>query len=368
MPQGNDAIDALRAALSVSPENLPLRMHLAATLLSFGQFDEAEIEYREALRLAPADAQLKVCLAQAYYQNDKTSEAMVIVEDLVDHREAPAAAYVLYARLLLREGDVSGAVAQYKLALEVDPESRDDELSDRLGVEPEGDSDGVGDGEVFEGRLRQFAAGEVSDADVDIERPKIAFQDVGGMDELKEEIGMKIIYPMQHPEMYKAYGKQIGGGILMYGPPGCGKTYLARATAGEIQASFLSVGISDVLEMWIGSSERNLSTLFDQARTNRPCVLFFDEVDALGARRTDMRQSAGRQLINQFLSEMDGRGAIQRRLAGAGSDERALARRPGIPAARAIRPRAVCAPAGRRCAGQHLKDPLCRQAHREDRL
>jgi transitional endoplasmic reticulum ATPase len=106
--------------------------------------------------------------------------------------------------------------------------------------------------------------------------------------------------------MFKAYGKSIGGGILMYGPPGCGKTHLARATAGEVKAGFISVGIHDVLDMWIGNSERNLHSLFEQARRNAPCVLFFDEVDALGASRTDMKTSAGRHLINQFLSELDG--------------------------------------------------------------
>ncbi|HEU4338538.1 MAG TPA: ATP-binding protein, partial [Planctomycetota bacterium] len=94
--------------------------------------------------------------------------------------------------------------------------------------------------------------------------------------------------------------------ILMYGPPGCGKTHLARATAGEIQASFMAIGINDVLDMWIGNSERNLHQVFDDARSSRPCVLFFDEVDALGASRSDMRHSAGRLTINQFLSELDG--------------------------------------------------------------
>ena len=126
------------------------------------------------------------------------------------------------------------------------------------------------------------------------------------MEKVKEEIRLKIIHPLTHADLYQAYGKPIGGGILMYGPPGCGKTYLARATAGEIKAAFISVGINDVLDMWIGNSERNLHSLFEQARNNKPCVLFFDEVDALGASRSDMRQHAGRQLINQFLSEMDG--------------------------------------------------------------
>src|SRR5690606_29954670 len=89
-------------------------------------------------------------------------------------------------------------------------------------------------------------------------------------------------------------------------PPGCGKTHLARATAGEISAGFISVGISDVLDMWIGSSERNLHELFAGARANKPCVLFFDEVDALGSRRSDLQHSHARHLINQFLAEMDG--------------------------------------------------------------
>ena len=119
--------------------------------------------------------------------------------------------------------------------------------------------------------------------------PRTRFDDVGGMEAVKEEIRMKIIYPLTHADLYKAYGKSIGGGILLYGPPGCGKTHLARATAGEIQAGFLAVGINDVLDMWIGISEKNLHELFEQAPAKRPCVLFFDEVDALAASRSDLR-------------------------------------------------------------------------------
>jgi SpoVK/Ycf46/Vps4 family AAA+-type ATPase len=143
-------------------------------------------------------------------------------------------------------------------------------------------------------------------AAVDTERPSITFRDVGGMEALKEEIRLKIVHPLQHPELYRAYGKPIGGGILMYGPPGCGKTHLARATAGEINAGFIPVGINDVLDMWLGNSEKNLHQIFEQARRAQPCVLFFDEVDALGASRADMRLSGGRHLINQFLAELDG--------------------------------------------------------------
>jgi SpoVK/Ycf46/Vps4 family AAA+-type ATPase len=140
----------------------------------------------------------------------------------------------------------------------------------------------------------------------ELERPKINFDDVGGMKNVKEEINVKIIQPLMYPELYKAYGKKIGGGILLYGPPGCGKTHLARATAGQINASFISIGIHDVLDMWAGNSEKRLHELFELARRQTPCVLFFDEIDALGASRSDMRHSATKMLINQFLTELDG--------------------------------------------------------------
>ncbi|HUS39793.1 MAG TPA: AAA family ATPase [Pirellulales bacterium] len=301
MSFGDEAIESLREALKVSPENIPLRLHLASALTSIGRLLEAEAELRDTLSFAAENFDVKMALADCYYRQDKVSQAMVIVEDIVNKRDVPAKAHVLYARLLLHEGKVPDAVAHYKLGLELDPDAEDEDLSQQLGVVPEDEA-----GDVFEGRLRESHGAGGAKFETEIERPKIKFEDVGGMDELKEEIGMKIIYPLKHPEMYKAYGKPIGGGILMYGPPGCGKTYLARATAGEINAAFISVGISDVLEMWIGNSERNLRELFQQARYNKPCVIFFDEVDALGGRRSDMSGGGARQLINQFLSEMDG--------------------------------------------------------------
>ncbi|MFO0917949.1 MAG: AAA family ATPase [Planctomycetaceae bacterium] len=295
-----DAFESLREALRLSPDNIPLRQHLAEQLLSTGHPDQAEVEYRKALSQAPAHDGLKIGLARAFYQQGKDSAALVVIEELLKRDHAPAAAYLLSARLMLRAGDIPRAVAHYKAAVEADPEIGDVELAERLGI------DALPQAEVVDGRLRATYDDSGDDIEMPIERPKISFSQVGGMEQLKEEIRLKILYPMQHPELYKAYGKTAGGGILMYGPPGCGKTYLARATAGEMNAGFLSVGINDVLEMWIGNSERNLHELFEQARQNTPCVLFFDEVDALGARRSDLQHSAARQLINQFLAEMDG--------------------------------------------------------------
>lgn len=302
---GDDAIAALRAALQVSPDNLPLTLHLGDTLLSLGRGEEAEREFRQALSRWSDEARLKLGLARAFEQQGKSTHAVVVLEELCGKPEAPAAALVLYARLLVKSGEIEKAVRTYKRGLAADPTVADEVLAEQLGVRSVPVPGVDDDDEVVDGRQRQRVGGEIGPAG-EIERPKIAFNDVGGMDAVKEEIRLKIIYPIQHADLYRSYGKAIGGGILLYGPPGCGKTHLARATAGEIKAGFMNIGINDVLDMWIGQSEKNLHALFDQARRSQPCVMFFDEVDALAASRTDLRQSAGRQAINQFLAELDG--------------------------------------------------------------
>jgi SpoVK/Ycf46/Vps4 family AAA+-type ATPase len=300
MLDGNDAVEALRDALRAAPDNVPLRKHLAEMLIRAGRPDEAAEEFRKALDLAPGDDSLKIGLGNAFYRAGKHNHALVIIEEFLQRRDTPAAIYLLHARVLLRQGDAERAVRQYHQAIDLDPSLEDKELSERLGVGADEHD------EIEDGRIR-VAFGEGPEApEIEMEKPSVTFNDVGGMEAVKDEIRMKIIHPLTHADLYRSYGKPIGGGILLYGPPGCGKTYLARATAGEIQAGFLVVGISDVLDMWLGNSERNLHGIFQAARARKPCVLFFDEVDALGASRTDLRQSAGRQVVNQFLSELDG--------------------------------------------------------------
>jgi SpoVK/Ycf46/Vps4 family AAA+-type ATPase len=140
----------------------------------------------------------------------------------------------------------------------------------------------------------------------DVETSGIRLADVGGMSAVKERLELAFLGPLRNPELRRMYGKSLRGGLMLYGPPGCGKTFLARAVAGEMGAKFISLSIVDVLDMWMGNSERNLHELFQAARRNAPCVLFLDEVDALGHKRSQVGSSSMRTLGNQLLAELDG--------------------------------------------------------------
>ena len=284
-------IEGLREALIHSPENLPLRFLLANALLNLNKLDEAESEYLTLLKLTP-DYKAQLGLATVFYRKGNFSACNVILEEVIANGIRELSVYTLYAKGLLKENSIGKAIDTYKEALAIDPNSFDEEL---------------------DMHLRQRGGNEPTapylDEEHDIrflQKPDINFEDVGGMETVKREIDLKIIKPLLHPELYKAYGKKIGGGILLYGPPGCGKTFIAKATAGQVNAAFISITLNDILDMWIGSSEKNLHEIFDLARKSTPCVLFIDEIDALGASRSDMKKSSGRQLINQFLQELDG--------------------------------------------------------------
>jgi transitional endoplasmic reticulum ATPase len=283
-----DSLFTLYEALRCSPDNVPLLQHIADYLLNYGKADEAETKYETALAIAPENIDLKLGLARAYYQQGKDSAGVAIIEGILRDGTSNSTILALHSRLLMRLGQSDLAIEQFRLATANDPEFDALELATELGLNP---TSRVGS-----------TVGDESTMD----RPKISFKDVGGMEANKEQIRLMIIHALAHPELYAEYGKKIGGGILLYGPPGCGKTHLARATAGEIQAGFVNVNVNDILDMWLGGSEKNLNQFFNRARRNAPCVLFFDEVDALAASRNDLKHSGAKQLINQFLSELDG--------------------------------------------------------------
>ena len=145
-----------------------------------------------------------------------------------------------------------------------------------------------------------------------VEVPNISWADIGGLENVKKELQELVQYPVEHPEKFLKFGMQPSRGVLFYGPPGCGKTLLAKAIANECQANFISIKGPELLTMWFGESEANVRDIFDKARSAAPCVLFFDELDSIAKSRGGSVGDAGGaadRVINQILTEMDGMGS-----------------------------------------------------------
>merc|ERR1712029_942053 len=161
----------------------------------------------------------------------------------------------------------------------------------------------------------QFAMGKSTPSAIRetvVETPNVSWEDIGGLESVKRELRELVQYPVEHPEKFLKFGMQPSRGVLFYGPPGCGKTLLAKAIANECQANFISIKGPELLTMWFGESEANVREIFDKARSAAPCVLFFDELDSIAKSRGGSVGDAGGaadRVINQVLTEMDGMGA-----------------------------------------------------------
>jgi transitional endoplasmic reticulum ATPase len=138
------------------------------------------------------------------------------------------------------------------------------------------------------------------------EKPNLRFADVAGLDGVKEDIRLKMIYPFEHPELAQKFGIRPGGGVLMYGPPGTGKTMLAKATAGEIEATFFRISPADVLSKWVGEAEQNIKKLFDAAAAEARSIIFIDEIEALVPARRDDGSSVMQRVVPQILQGVEG--------------------------------------------------------------
>lgn len=292
-------LDQLEAALSASPGNVAL-----ITLLLKACLERGEVE--RGLKLIPEELEqraefdsLKPAAAQLYLAAGQAQKALSLVTG-----DDPAA-QLLRARALADLDRLKEAQVEYRAAISANPSLEDMVLWRRLNVS-------VTDFRAGEGRpkLRVISNDDTDQTEVRRllvpDNDTVTFDDIGGLDDLKKTIHKKIILPYQKPGLFERFRKRVGGGVLLYGPPGCGKTLLARATAGECKAKFFNVAISDVLDMYIGESERKLHALFEQARAQAPAVMFFDEVEALGGKRSNTRESTSSKLVSTFLSEMDG--------------------------------------------------------------
>lgn len=257
-------IEALLVALTAAPDNHPVRCHLARLLLDAGR---------------PAEA---------------LNHATTVLTDEPANPDALRTAAIASRAV----GDVDRAAAYTRLA----------DALDGVGAPQPPEPSLVPDnpGELFE---RWRISEPVAEPEVGtIGAAGVTLADVGGLAEVKKRLDLSFLTPLRNPELRLRFGKSLRGGLLLWGPPGCGKTLIARALAGELGASFYEIGLADVLDMWIGSSERNIRTIFDTARRNKPCLLFFDEIDALGQKRSQLRggSSAMRGVVNQLLAELDG--------------------------------------------------------------
>ncbi len=274
-------IASLRRAVEAMPSDLDLRLHLAELLLGSGQRDEAVSHLGAVLQADPANA--------------RAVELLTGQQAGVADRPGPAAGPPA-------AGPPAAAAAEAAAAPEAGEPPTDPAFN---WAQAEAELRDVLPPMFVAEDGTQAAAGDGQDRAYDAERPGLLLSDVAGMAEVKARLEAAFLAPLRNPELRRLYGKSLRGGLLLYGPPGCGKTFIARAMAGELGAHFIAISFADVIDMYIGQSERNIHELFESARKNAPCVLFLDEVDAIGQKRSQLRSTPLRSSVNQLLLELD---------------------------------------------------------------
>jgi len=252
-----DLIASLQRAVAAAPDDLVLRLHLAEQLVAAGRGAEA------------------VPHAATVLQQEPASEA---ARDLMQRALTPT------------------------------PSEQPEQPEQPADERPAGFDWGRAEQDLGSPVAPMFAESSGATSEVpayDVERSRITLADVGGMTEVKKRLHAAFLAPMRNDRLRRMYRKSLRGGLLLYGPPGVGKTFIARALAGELDAQFMTVGMSDVLDRWFGASERNLHEVFETARASAPCVLFLDEIDALGRKRGLSNSDMLRTTVNQLLLELD---------------------------------------------------------------
>jgi AAA+ superfamily predicted ATPase len=295
-------LDSLRKAVDAMPDDVPLRLHLATMLLHGGQRDEAIRHLGAVLQRDPGNAQAL----------DLLRDPLLGSQEVQGSGPAPESGQTA-SRLPSAPADLHGISAERSVVPPPPPGPAQPDQVHEPGTAPRYDWSQAEDELrdvlpamfIGEGEADSASAG-IDEADAyDAEHAGLTLADVAGMTEVKQRLEAAFLAPMRNPDLRRLYGKSLRGGLLLYGPPGCGKTFIARAVAGELGAKFIAVSFADIIDMFVGQSERNIHELFEIARRNAPCVLFLDEVDAIGQKRSQLRHTPMRSAVNQLLLELD---------------------------------------------------------------
>lgn len=300
--------------LEADPSNWEIRLHLADLHRQDGRGSEAaEVVAHQPF---PEDEELglKICRILTPHRNGLAFE---LLDQITSNNKACAKAYRLKADIHRTNGNKDEARKNYNVAAVIDTSQEDTEFEAWLDnddspspreKQPTALSNTPFPSE-FDSNKEEIKPDDFIETDSEVDAmlaqaDLIDFSDIGGMEALKERIRMSIIYPFKNKELFKKFKKRSGGGLLIYGPPGCGKTLISRATAGECGAHFMSISIHEVLSKWIGESEQRVHELFTTARRKSPTIVFIDEVDALGVKRSNAGHTAS--MVNTLLTEIDG--------------------------------------------------------------
>jgi SpoVK/Ycf46/Vps4 family AAA+-type ATPase len=284
-------LDSLRNAVNAMPDDVPLRLHLATMLLRAGQRDEAVRHLGAVLQRDPGNTEAMRMLTSPAEVSGPPAPPPADV-DSSSERVRGSASPATGPSPVQDEPDDAPESGSGESTDAYDWTQAEDELRDVLPT-------------MFVGEAGSVSAGLDEARAYDAEHTGLTLADVAGLDEVKKRLEAAFLAPMRNPELRKLYGKSLRGGLLLYGPPGCGKTFIARAVAGELGARFITVSFADLIDMFVGRSERNIHELFEVARRNAPCVVFLDEVDAIGQKRSQLRNTPMRSAVNQLLLELD---------------------------------------------------------------
>ena len=305
----NPLIDSLTAVVSDRPGDVPLRVHLAELLIADGRGADAVPHLGVVLASEPTNERAAALMRSALGVPEAPAQVAPTTEAMAAPAATPQPAPSPTAPAPQKSAPASGSGADEATPASSNTPTQGGEAQNFDWRSAEEQVGGPAPAFVNGAEPVYNEAPPAAEDVWDVETATSTLADVGGMQDVKDRLNMAFLAPLRNPELRRLYGKSLKGGLMLYGPPGCGKTYIARALAGEIGASFITVTLTDILDQFIGNSEANLHSLFVTARKHAPVVLFLDEIDAIGQKRSQSTSAAWRGVTNQLLMEMDGIGA-----------------------------------------------------------